>query len=207
MFVQQQNTRSKSTTPSLTVRTSDLNEMHASKTSCFPALIKHQTPHLNTLPVPLPLRLRILYRAVNRPPRRRRLVAVEALDEHHLVGPLPVLVVPPVRRVGPDGPRLLPPARAGVDDGRRDQVRVRDGGCVGQRERGGEDGGDGAPDLAFGSRDVGASQLSWSWDYGRGNGHGERGELTLMICQRRVIIREASPGSGNCSRRRMTAPS
>ena len=85
-------------------------------------LIKHQTPHLNTLPISLSHCLGVFHGAMDRPPRPRRLVAVEALDERHLVRVLSVLEVPPVLRVRLDRPRLLPPTRLGDKDGCRNQV-------------------------------------------------------------------------------------
>lgn len=82
---------------------------------------------------------------MRRAPRRHRRVRVEALDQQHLVRPLPVLEVPPVARVRLDRPRLVPVAR--VDDGRRDEVRVRDRGRVSYGQGVFEDGLDGAPEL------------------------------------------------------------
>ena len=56
------------------------------------------------------------------PPRPRRFVTVEALDEDHLVWVLSVLEIPPVLRVRLNCPGFLPLARSSDEDGRRDQV-------------------------------------------------------------------------------------
>jgi hypothetical protein len=59
-----------------------------------------------------------------------RLVAVKALDKHHLIRPHPVFEIPPVLRIRLDRPRLHASSAAGINDRRRHQILVVNRSCV-----------------------------------------------------------------------------
>lgn len=108
--------------------------------------IKHQSPHLDTLPRLLVLLTLIHKRRMRHPARHPRLVnRVKALYQRHLIRPLGILEIPPMPLVRPDRKRL--PAPVGVDEPDPDQIRLGDRVRVGDGERVFEDCFDGAPDL------------------------------------------------------------
>lgn len=87
--------------------------------------VEHQGPHLDTLPILFVKLIRVRKSSMRRPTSRNRLVRVKALDQHDLVGRLPVLVEPSMAGVGQDGERLLAfPVLQ--QDGSGDEVGVRD---------------------------------------------------------------------------------
>lgn len=149
--------------------------------------IKHQSPHLNTLPRLLILLTLIHKRRMRHPARHPRLVnRVKALYQRHLIRPLRVLEIPPMPLVRPDRKRL--PAPVGVDEPDPDQIRLGDRVRVGDGERVFEDCFDGAPDLLL------LASLRGVLERGR----------TLMIWNR--FCNSASASSGRwCATRPMEA--
>jgi len=126
---------------------------HTPATTYYPSLIqatlliiiKHQRPHLNTLPRRIILIRRIHKRRMRDPPRAPIINGIVTLDEQRLVGPLRVLEIPLVVGVGLDGVGLA--LAVGVDQLGGDEIGVGYGVSVGQGEGVSEDGFDGAPDI------------------------------------------------------------
>lgn len=93
--------------------------------------MENQRAHLNALPAPLMRRTLINERRMRHPPRPPVKLAVETLDQKHLLRRLPAQIVPPVLCVRSDRVRL--PSAIGVDQrdgdeiGVGDRVRLRDG--------------------------------------------------------------------------------
>ena len=68
--------------------------------------VKHQRPHLDTLPRLLVLKRRVDERTMRHAPRPTISLAIEALNQHHFVGGLLAQVEPAVRVIRPHGERL-----------------------------------------------------------------------------------------------------
>ena len=108
-------------------------------------LMKHKRSNLNTLPI-IPINMtRILKRSMRYPPRPTIKLTIKALDQGHLIRPLPILEVPPMLLIWPDSVRLA--LTVGIDELDSHQVAVWDRVCVCDRERVTEDPLDGAPDV------------------------------------------------------------
>lgn len=88
-------------------------------------IIKHQRPNLNTLSRLPPFPLPILKRRMRHPSRAPIIHRIKALDKQRLVGPLRVLEIPLVLRVGLDSVRLA--GAVGVDERDGDEIAVGDG--------------------------------------------------------------------------------
>jgi hypothetical protein len=108
-------------------------------------IIKHQRAHLNALARRLIGMCGIHKSRVRNSPGASIVQRIVALNQQRLIGPLGVLVVPPVAGARAHGVRLA--FAVGVDQLGGNEIRVGNGIRVGRRERVPEDGLDRAPDL------------------------------------------------------------
>jgi hypothetical protein len=107
--------------------------------------MKHQAPHLDTLPR-VPIRMfRILKCSVGHPPRPSIQLAIIALNQHHLLRRLPILVIPRMLLIRSHAQRLTPSIRVDETDGYK--VAFRNGAGVSYSEGVLVDGLDGTPDI------------------------------------------------------------
>ena len=135
--------------------------------------MEHQRPDLNTLSPPLPNRTLIHKCRMRHPPRPSVHLAIITLDQHDLLGLLPVQKIPSMRIIRPHRQRLPLPVR--IDQRHRHQVRVRDRVRVRDGERVARDRADGPPDvddLVAGGEELRGEVGQVVWDAGAGGGVG-----------------------------------
>ena len=83
-------------------------------------LMKHQSAHLNTLPRPLTLRLRVHKSRMRHPPRPPIQLRIKAFDQHDLLRRLAIRIVPLMLLVRANRVRLS--ASVGVDERHGDEI-------------------------------------------------------------------------------------